>query len=379
MKKDYYEVLGLQKNATSQEIKKKYRSYALKYHPDRVAPEEKKGAEERFKEISEAYAVLSDPKKRELYDQHGHAGIDQTYTAEDIFKGADFGDFGDIFSRIFGGEDSPFGDIFGSSGGRRQRRGATRGHDIQYEVEITLEEAYTGVQKKLRLPRNEFCQSCQGTGAKSGSAFSNCSRCKGSGVVVMSSGFFRMQQTCPQCGGQGRSITEFCPECQGKGQKKVTRNIDVSIPAGVDNSSRLRIRNEGELGQAGPGDLYLYIHVLPHKMYQRDQNDLHMSMDVSFIKAVLGGEMAVPSLSGKVSMKIPAGTESGRVFRLKGQGMPDVHEGRHGDLYVRAMIQVPKQLTLEQRRLMEELAKSMGEDFSVKSDSFTEQIKKVFK
>ena len=378
MKKDYYEILGVPKDAAAQDIKKKYRSAALKFHPDRVPEAEKKAAEEKFKEISEAYAVLSDPKKRQLYDQHGHAGIDQNFTAEDIFRGADFGDLGDILGQIFGGGDSPLGDIFG--GGRSQRRGPARGRDIQYETDVTLEEAFKGVTKKIKVPRNEICQPCHGTGAKNGTALKTCDRCGGSGAMIVSSGFFRMQQTCSACGGRGKMIKEVCPDCSGKGHIRVTRNIDITIPAGVDNNSRLRVRNEGEVAEGGAGDLYLYIHVLPHNIFQRENNDLYLQLNISFVKAALSGEASVPTLDGNMTMKIPAGTESGKVFRLKGKGMPDVHNGYAGDLYVKVMLQVPKKLNGEQKKLLEEFAETLGEEVQpVKNDSISEKIKKVFK
>lgn len=380
MKKDYYEILGVAKNATAQDIKKAYRSLALKYHPDRVPADEKKEAEEKFKEMSEAYGVLSDPQKRATYDQYGHAGIDQTYTAEDIFKGADFSSIfgeagmGDILNQIFGSADF---DIFGGGGGRRGSRRAQRGRDIQYEIDVSLEEACRGVERKIHVPRHEPCTECQGTGAKSGTKTKKCSTCGGRGQVTMSSGFFRMTQTCSACGGQGQVITEYCPKCQGKGVIRVTRNIDVTIPAGVDNSSRLRVRGEGEGAPGGSGDLYLYIHVLAHDIFHREGNDLYMELPVSFVKAALGGDVSVPTLNGPVTMRIPNGTQSGKVFRLKGKGMPDVQGGSQGDQYAKVMISVPSHLTSEQKDLLEEFARASGEE--VGNESFKEKIKKVFK
>ena len=376
MKKDYYEVLGIAKDSTIAQIKKAYRSLALKYHPDRVTEDKKAEASERFKEISEAYGVLSDSKKRGVYDQYGHAGIDQTYTTDDIFKGADFssfGDLGDIFGQIFGG--SGF-DMFG--GGRTAQR-SRRGRDIQYEVDVTLQESYNGIRKKIKIPRNEHCTDCDGTGAKSKSSMKKCTTCNGRGQVVMASGFFSMQQTCSACGGQGNVITEYCSKCQGKGTNRVTRTIDVSIPPGVDNNSRLRVGGEGEVGQAGQGDLYLYIHVLPHEKFQRDENDLYMVMPVSFVIAALGGEVSVPTLSGNVEMKIPAGTQSGKTFRLRNYGMPSLRGKYKGDQYVKVMLEVPKKLTNEQRNLLEQFAKSIGEKIASPGDTLKEKIKNVFK
>ncbi len=382
MKKDYYEILGVAKDANAQDIKKKYRSLALRFHPDRVPENEKKAAEEKFKEISEAYGVLSDPQKRQLYDQHGHSGIDQNFTPDDIVRGADFSGIfdelglGDILGQVFGGGSF---DIFGEGATRRGGgRRVQRGRDIQYEVDITLEEAFKGVTKQIRVPRNEFCTTCHGSGAKPGTNPKTCSKCHGQGYVVMSSGFFRMQQTCPTCGGEGKVITEHCPQCQGRGMVRVTRNIDVPIPAGVDNSSRVRVRGQGEIGRDGAGDLYLYIHVFPHDKFERQDKDIYMELPVSFVKAALGAEVSVPTLDDKVSMKIPAGTQSGKTFRLKGKGMPDVHGGSHGDQYVKVMIQVPERLTPEERRLLEDYAKLTGEEVN-QNESFKEKIKKVFK
>jgi len=376
MKKDYYEILGAPKDATLAQIKKKYRSLALQYHPDRVAEDKKKESEEKFKEISEAYGVLSDPQKRQTYDQYGHAGIDQNYTAEDIFRGADFSNIfgesglGDIFSQFFGG------DIFGAGAGSR-RRGSQRGRDIQFEFDITLEEAFKGAKKEIRIPRDDMCKKCNGTGAKDTSKLKTCPTCKGSGYVAVSSGFFRMQQGCPDCHGEGKLITEYCSECHGRKTVRLTRKIDVNIPAGVDNSSRLRISGEGELGPGGSGDLYLYIHVQEHETFKRSGDDITLLLPVSFVVAALGGEILVPTLDGNVSMKIPAGTQSGKVFRLKGKGMPSLH-GHVGDLYAKAMIQVPIKLSPEQRKYLEDYAKVSGEEVA-EHESIKEKIKKVFK
>ena len=376
MKKDYYEILGVAKDADAGAIKKAYRSLALTHHPDRVPEAEKKGAEEKFKEISEAYGVLSDPQKRQMYDQHGHAGIDQRYTSEDIFRGADF-------SSIFG--ESGLGDILGDflgdaimgrSGGHSSR--PRRGQDIQYELEVSLEEANTGIKKKIRVPRHEHCAACGGSGARPGTKPKTCPTCKGQGQVVMSNGFFRMAQTCSACGGEGKIVTDHCVECRGQGVVKVTRNIDVNIPPGVDNDTRLRVKGEGEIGTAGPGDLYLYILVKKHPLFERGGNDLHCELTVSFVKAALGSEVSVQTLSGNVSMKVPAGTQSGKVFRLKGKGMPDLHGGGQGDQYVKVMIQVPTHLTSEQRKLLEEFARMSGEDIA-RSDSFSDKLKNAFK
>lgn len=378
MKKDYYEILGIAKDSTGVQVKKAYRSLALKHHPDRVSDDKKAESTDRFKEISEAYGVLSDAKKRGMYDQYGHAGIDQNYTTDDIVREADFsgfGDLGDIFGQIFGGSGGGF-DIFG--GGRTSRR-SQRGRDIQYEVDVTLKEAHSGVEKKIKIPRNEHCAQCDGGGAKSNSSMKKCTTCDGRGQVVMASGFFSMQQTCSACGGQGQIITEYCTKCHGKGITRVTRTIDVNIPPGVDNSSRLRVTGEGEVGKAGPGDLYLYIHVRDHEIFQREGDDLYMLLPLSFVTAALGGEISVLTLNGNVQMKIPSGTQSGKMFRLKSKGMPSLRGGHQGDQYVKVMLEVPKKLTAEQRSLLERFAKTSGDNFAVQGDSLKDKIKKVFK
>ncbi|MFH1360977.1 MAG: molecular chaperone DnaJ [Candidatus Omnitrophota bacterium] len=381
MKRDYYEILGVQKSATLEEIKKAYRSQALSHHPDRVPAEKKKEAEEKFKEISEAYGVLSDSQKRAMYDQYGHAGIDQRYTTEDIFRGADFNSiFEGLSDSGFGGGifEDLFGSAFGGGSSRSRGRRSQKGRNIQYEVDLTLEEAFSGVKKKIRVPRYEYCSTCSGSGAKPGTKTKTCQSCGGRGQIVTSAGFFQMAQTCPHCRGEGQIITQFCTECQGQGRLRVTRNIEVNFPAGVDNNSQLRVRGEGEVGKGGRGDLYLYIHIKENKTFKRDGVDLYMELPVSFVKAALGAEVRVPTLNGHVSMRIPAGTQSDKMFRLKAKGMPSLHGGSGGDQYVRVMIQVPTALSAKQRELLEEYAQISGEDIS-ESESLTEKIKKVFK
>ena len=378
MKKDYYEILGVPKDSSVADIKKAYRSMALKYHPDRVPEAEKKVAEERFKEISEAYGVLSDPAKKQTYDQFGHEGIDRSYTSEDIYRGADFSsvfggesDLGDILGRMFGAQFD-----MGGGSGRGSRR--SRGHDVQYEVELTLEEAYNGIKKEIKFPRHEHCKKCDGTGAKAGTALKTCSSCQGQGQVVMANGFFRMAQTCPKCHGAGKIITENCPECSGKGMVRVMRTVEIKIPPGVDNDSQLRVRGEGEGGSGGNGDLFLFIKVKDHSVFERHGQDLKMDLPVSFAKAALGGEEKIKTLKEEVVMKIPEGTQSGKVFRMRGQGMPDVHGGHEfGDLYVRVMIAVPSSLNTRQRELMEELSRELGEGSG--KASLKDKFKKAFK
>lgn len=368
-KRDYYEVLGAHKNASLDEIKKAYRELALKFHPDRVPHEQKKEAEEKFKDISEAYAVLSDANKRALYDQYGHSGIDQRYAQEDIFKGADFssvfqdlGDYGlggGLFDEIFSdlGYDF-FGGRSSQQGGGGTRR---RGRDLQIAVSITLEEAANGVEKTITVPRYEACSACSGTGAKPGSRKVTCPQCKGSGRTVVSKGFFQLAQTCTRCQGQGSTIQSPCPECRGEGRVKVTRKIKVKIPAGVDTGSNLRVRGEGEAGASAKGDLYVIIEVLPHSIFQRHDNNVLTEVSISLSKAVLGGDIIVPTLDGKVDMKIPAGTQGASIFRLRGKGLPDLHGRGIGDELVRVKVEIPSRISSEQRRLMEEFARVSGE------------------
>jgi molecular chaperone DnaJ len=381
-KRDYYEILGVKKSASLDEIKKAYRELALRYHPDRVPAEQKKEAEEKFKEISEAYAVLSDAQKRSLYDQYGHAGIDQKYAYEDIFKGADFssvfrdlGDFGfggGVFDEIF--SDLGF-DIFGGRG-RSSARGR-RGRDLEIATQITLEEAASGVEKVISVPRYDTCSTCGGSGAKPGSKKTTCPQCRGQGRTIVSNGFFQLAQTCSRCRGEGSVIQTPCLDCHGQGRVKEVHKIKVKIPSGVDTGSQLRVRGEGESGSAGKGDLYVVIEVKPHGTFQRHENDLLMETSVSLSKAVLGGEIEVPTLDGRVTMKIPAGTQSGRIFRLKGKGIADLHSRDPGDELIRVNVEIPQHLNAEQRRAIEEFARASGED--AQKGSFTEKIKRAFK
>lgn len=382
-KRDYYEILGVQKNATLDEIKKAYREMALRFHPDRVPTEQKKEAEEKFKEISESYAVLSDSQKRALYDQYGHSGIDQKYAYEDIFKGADFnsvfeglGDFGlggGLFEEIF--SDLGF-DIFGGRG--NSSRGGRRGRDLEISVSITLEEAASGAEKTISIPRYEACSNCNGSGAKPGTKKTTCGQCRGSGRTVVSNGFFQMSQTCPRCHGEGAITQTPCPECRGQGKVKVVRNIKVKIPAGVDSGSNLRIRGEGEVGNAGHGDLYVRIDLKPHAVFERHDNDILTQIKISLTKAILGAEVEVPTLEGKVTMKIPAGTQSGRIFRLKEKGIPDIHGRGNGDELVKVDVDIPTRLNAEQRKAMEEFARASGEKID-SQETLSDRIKKTFR
>lgn len=369
VKGDYYQILGVSKTASLDEVKKAYREMALKFHPDRVPTEEKKAAEEKFKGISEAYAVLSDSSKRDLYDQYGHSGIDQKYAQEDIFKGADFSSIFREMSGGSGGAGSIFEELFGDMGfdisGSRQTRSQSsrrRGRDLQIAIEISLEEAAIGVERIITVPRYETCATCSGSGAKPGSKRTVCSQCKGSGKTVVSNGFFQMAQTCSRCSGEGSIVGTACLDCRGEGRVKVTKKIKVKIPSGVDNGSQLRVRAEGEAGLNSRGDLYVVIEVREHAVFQRHNNDIATSVNISLAKAILGGEVEVPALDGKLTMKIPAGTQCGKTFRLHGKGMPDLHSRDMGDELVKVDIEIPTRLTAQQRQLIEEFARLNGEN-----------------
>lgn len=364
-KRDYYEVLGISKNATKDEIKQAYRKMALQHHPDRVPADQKNEAEEKFKEISEAYAVLSDDEKRRQYDMFGHAGIDQRYTYEDIFRGADFTDFSDILSEIFRG--MGFGEVgFGGSDifdmffgrGREYRRAPPRGEDIQYHIAIELEDAAEGIEKNIEVPRTEVCDMCGGSGAKPGTTPKKCPKCQGSGQIQFTRrmGFVQFSQvvTCDRCRGSGQIIENPCRECRGTGQVKKKRTISVKIPAGVDNGSVLRLRGEGEQGPGGAGDLFVVIKVREHPVFRREGNDLYLDVPISFAQAALGGKIEVRTLDGNDTIKIPSGTQSHTEMRIRGKGMPILgHHGR-GDLIVRFIVKTPEKLSRRQRELLEE-------------------------
>ncbi|MFH0748924.1 MAG: molecular chaperone DnaJ [Candidatus Bathyarchaeota archaeon] len=368
-KRDYYEVLGINKSAAKDEIKNAYRQLALQYHPDRNKSPD---AEEKFKEISEAYAVLSDAEKRKQYDIYGHAGIDSKYSSEDIFRGADFGD---IFRDVGSGG---FDDIFNVFFGRRRgsRRGPQRGADLRYDLDITLEDVASGLETKIYVARRELCEICKGSGAAPGTDPHTCSRCRGTGQIqhVTSTGFgqFVQIETCTLCGGKGTIIDSPCKTCQGKGIVPRNREILVKIPRGVDEDSRLRLINEGEAGtMGGPrGDLYIVLHIKSHKLFRRRNNDILYETPVSFAQAALGAEIDVPTLGGRAKLKISAGTQTNTVFRLKGKGLPNLNGFGHGDELIRVVIRTPTKLTSKQKELITELAKEMGEDINKPSRFF---------
>jgi len=357
-KRDYYEILGVGKSASVDEVKGAYRKLALKHHPDRVPAEQKKEAEEKFKEISEAYAVLSDKEKRAVYDQYGHTpGFDQRYSTEDIFRNADFSSiFGDlgaggaIFEDLLGG-------LFGLGGGSaRQRSG--RGSDLEYELELTFEEAAKGVEKTIVVPRRELCTECHGQGGDRAA----CSYCHGTGQIRQSTGFMVIARTCPKCQGLGGTVTKACSRCRGQGRVEVERKIQVKVPAGIEHGMRLRVSGEGEGGLRARGDLYVLVLVRPHPAFQRDGAHLLLDYPVNFAQAALGAEVQVPTLNGRVQMKVPAGTQSGTVFRVRGKGLPDLRAGRAGDLLVRVVVETPMHLTGRQRQLLEEFSKAFEKE-----------------
>jgi molecular chaperone DnaJ len=364
-KRDYYEVLGVSKTATKEEIKDAYRKLALKYHPDRnKAPD----AEERFKEISEAYAVLSDDEKRSQYDQLGHAGFDQRYTTEDIFRGADF-------ESIFRESNFGFGlrDIFSVFfGDRGFRERVTRGRDLAYELEITLEEAAKGVEKDITIERIEKCDTCNGTGAAPNTSPKQCSRCNGAGRIQSTTrngfGVFVRVIPCPTCGGRGRIIETPCPKCRGNGLTEKERRITIKIPSGIDEGYQLRLQGEGEAGSEleSPGDLYILINIAPHRYFERDEDDILYNLTVGFAQAALGTEVSIPTLEGNTTMRIEPGTQPGEIITLRGKGMPRFRGRGRGDMQVRVNMSVPKKLTSQQRALLEQLAKEFDENIKPK-------------
>jgi molecular chaperone DnaJ len=349
--RDCYEVLGVSRAASVDEIKSAYRKAALKWHPDRN-PQNKQEAEAKFREATEAYSVVSDPQKRQVYDTYGHAGLSGASGAD--FNSTIFQDFHDIFGDFFG-----FEDLF--SGGRRGRRRVQRGADLRYDMSLTFEEAAAGVTTKVKLPRQEYCEACNGTGAKAGTGVAACQTCGGRGQLGYQQGFFTITRTCPACQGAGQIIRERCPDCHGQGRLERERTIDLRIPPGVDTGTRLRVAGEGEPGpNGGPaGDLYVILEVKEHPFFERRGADLYCTIPVSVVQAAVGTELQVPGLTGEERLKIPEGTQSGAVFRVKGKGMPDPHGGGKGDLYYHVRVMTPVKLTREQRKLMEQLGATL--------------------
>jgi molecular chaperone DnaJ len=378
-KRDYYETLGVPKNASEEEIKKSYRKLAMKHHPDRNQGDTAKVAEEKFKEAKEAYEMLSDSQKRAAYDQHGFAGVDPNMRGG-AGGGEGFGGFAEAFGDIFG-------DVFGGrqQGGRGQGgRQVYRGGDLSYAMEVTLEEAALGKDAQIRIPSWDDCTTCHGSGAKPGTKVVSCTTCHGHGQVQMRQGFFSVQQTCPTCKGNGKLIPEPCSACMGVGKTKTNKTLEVKIPAGIDDNMRIRSTGNGEPGTNGgpPGDLYIEIRLKKHDIFERDGDDLHCSVPISFTTAALGGEIDVPTLAGKAAIDIPDGTQAGKQFRLRGKGIKGVRSSYPGDLYCHISIETPVKLTEHQRKLLKEFDESLkkgGAKHSPNSDSWADKLKGFFK
>jgi molecular chaperone DnaJ len=372
--RDYYEVLGVTRTAAVEEIKSAYRKSALKWHPDRN-PENKADAEVKFRECTEAYSVLSDPQKKQIYDTYGHAGLSGVGAGQG-FDGTVFQDFHDIFGDFFG-----FEDLFGG-GGRRTRSRAQRGADLRYDMTLSFEEASAGVSTKIKLPRQEYCEACNGTGAKKGTGVQACQTCAGRGQLAYQQGFFTVTRTCPACQGAGQIVKERCPECRGQGRLEREKTIELRIPPGVDTGTRLRVAGEGEPGpNGGPaGDLYVVLEVKEHAFFERRGADLYCTIPISIAQATLGTELQVPGMNGEERLKIPEGTQSGAVFRIKGKGLADPRGGGKGDLYYHVRVLTPTKLTREQRKWMEQLGASLKVENKPadRDSSIFDKVKDIF-
>jgi molecular chaperone DnaJ len=383
-KRDYYEILGVERSVSPEDLKKAYRKLAVKYHPDKNPDD--KTAEEKFKELGEAYEALSNPEKRAAYDRYGHQAFGPGMGAGAASSGGGFHDPFDVFREVFGsGGGESMGGIFGSifedafGGGGRQVRG--RGADLRYDLEITFEEAARGCEKEISVNKPETCSTCSGSGAAPGSKAQTCSTCRGAGQVAVTRGFFSVAQTCPRCQGTGQNIEKPCPTCAGVGRKEKTSKIKLKIPAGIEDGSRLRSSGKGEGGSRGgpAGDLYVVVHVKTHAVFEREGTDLYCRIPISFAKAALGGEIKVPTLDGTAMLKIPAGTPSAKVFRLKGKGVPDVQGRGLGDLHVQIYVEVPTQLNVEQRTHLQAFADSCNETTHPEEQTFFRKAKDFFR
>ncbi|HDL10002.1 MAG TPA: molecular chaperone DnaJ [Candidatus Omnitrophica bacterium] len=376
MKRDYYEILGVPRNASKEEIKQAYRRLAMQYHPDRVSPEKKKEAEEKFKEISEAYAVLSDDHKRAQYDKFGHAGIDSQYTYEDLFRGVDFSS---IFEDLGFGT-SIFEDLFsdfGFFGTRTRTTRGKRGRDLEFRLEIDFEEAVKGTTKTVTFPSYEICPQCSGTGARFGK-LEVCPQCGGRGTINMHKGFFSLTTTCSRCRGTGKVILHPCSNCAGSGRIREQKKIEVKIPPGVDDGTVLRIAGKGEPGSNGgaPGDLYLVITVKPHHFFQRRGKDIYCRVPLTLAEAILGGEVEVPTIDGKVRMKVPPGTQTGKIFRLRGKGVSTSH-GSRGDQLVEVFVEIPSHLSREEKRMLEAVIKNISDQAYSEKRKFLQELRNL--
>jgi molecular chaperone DnaJ len=373
--RDYYEVLGVTRTSAVEEIKSAYRKAALKWHPDRN-PENKSEAEVKFRECTEAYSVLSDGQKRQIYDTYGHAGLSSAGLGQG-FDNTVFQDFHDIFGDFFG-----FEDLFGRGGGRRGRSRAQRGADLRYDMSLAFEEASAGVTTKIKLPRQEYCEACNGTGAKKGTGVQACQTCAGRGQLAYQQGFFTITRTCPACQGAGQIVKERCPECRGQGRLEREKTIELRIPPGVDTGTRLRVAGEGEPGpNGGPaGDLYVVLEVKEHPFFERRGADLYCTIPLSITQATLGSELQVPGLNGEEKLKIPEGTQSGAVFRIKGKGLADPRGGGKGDLYYHVRVLTPTKLTRDQRKLIEQLGATLKVENKPadRNSSIFDKVKDIF-
>lgn len=368
-KRDYYEILGVSRDVSAAELKKAYRRVAMKHHPDRNPGD--KSAEEKFKEANEAYEILSDAQKRAAYDQYGHAGVD---AQSGMGGGAGYGNFSDIFGDVFG-------DIFGAAGGRGGRGGASRGSDLRYTLELSLEEAVKGTTVQIKVPTLVSCKVCEGSGAKAGSKPVTCTTCGGHGQVRMQQGFFSVQQTCPSCHGRGTVISDPCKSCHGQGRVEETKTLSVKVPSGVDTGDRIRLSGEGEAGAGGgpTGDLYVQVSVRKHEIFQREGNDLYCEVPVDFVDAALGGELEVPTLDGRVKLKVPPETQTGKLFKLRGKGVTPVRGGAAGDLLCRVVVETPVDLTAKQKELLREFQATMhGGKNSPRQRSWFDGMKNFF-
>lgn len=371
-KRDFYEVLGLGRDASDEDIKKAYRKLAMKYHPDRNPDD--KASEESFKEAKEAYEVLSDPNKRAAYNQYGHAGVDPQMGGMGGRGG--HGGFSDAFGGIFD-------EIFGGRAGGGQRSNVYRGADLRFNLEVTLEQAARGTENQIRIPTMEACGTCKGSGAKAGTQPKTCPGCQGSGQIRMQQGFFSIQQTCHKCHGSGKVISDPCGDCHGAGRLRKQKTLSVKIPAGVDTGDRIRLSGEGEHGVNGgpPGDLYVQIAIKQHPVFTRDGNNLHCEMPISFTTAALGGEIEIPTLDGAATMKIPGETQSGRIFRLRGKGVKGVRSHSHGDLHCHVVVETPVNLTEDQKELLRQfdnLSREGGAHHHPQAQSWMDRVKSFF-